>query len=248
MTDFLKKQIQVYPPAFLASCKVLKPFFLNNWILLLVVFLVSEGLIQHFTQMKLSTRHAMSVNYIAFIGEAFTALFHVIFFTFLVAQKVSEISDGSPRENLARFALRHIWPYTLESIRALAKALLWSILFLIPGLFFYTRYFFVPFVVLKDPEYQLGQVDALKRSNDLIKGMTGTLFLLLVALLSLEILRQSLRELFLFSEPHVIYGVAFVFEFLFIFSNILLFQIYRLRIRGLSESRPEQLPQENAKD
>lgn len=56
----------------------------------------------------------------------------------------------------------------IESLRSWGQALFWSLLLIVPGLIRYLQLIFVPFVVLLDPQYQEGKVDALSRSAALV--------------------------------------------------------------------------------
>ncbi len=77
------------------------------------------------------------------------------------------------------------WPLTVESMRALGKVLLWSFL-IIPGLQWYVRYFLVPLVVLLEPEFKKGKIDALKLSEFLTQGFAWKVagFILMTMLVS----------------------------------------------------------------
>lgn len=63
----------------------------------------------------------------------------------------------------------------IELMRAWGKSMLWSFLFLVPGILAFIRYLFVPFVVCLDPLYPQGQREALQRSWSLSKGRLGRL-------------------------------------------------------------------------
>ncbi len=57
----------------------------------------------------------------------------------------------------------------IESLRALGKTFSWSFLFIFPGLYKWVCYTFVPFVVMFDPDYQSGRVDALESSTQKVR-------------------------------------------------------------------------------
>jgi hypothetical protein len=57
----------------------------------------------------------------------------------------------------------------IESVRSLARMLRWFPLFIIPGIVKFIRLTFVPYVVADDPVYHEGSVDALDRSEALVK-------------------------------------------------------------------------------
>ena len=64
----------------------------------------------------------------------------------------------------------------IELMRAWGKSMMWSFLFIIPGVVRFVQYLFVPFVVCLDPLYQLGERDALAQSRKLSRGRMGRLF------------------------------------------------------------------------
>ncbi len=61
-------------------------------------------------------------------------------------------------------------PLTVETLRSMGRILLWSLLLVLPGLYYYMRYTFVPLVVVLSPAYRDGKVDALKLSDFLTRG------------------------------------------------------------------------------
>ena len=69
-----------------------------------------------------------------------------------------------PRESALRVARVHFGFLVKEEMRALGKSMLWGLLLVIPGAIRFFQLIFVSYVVLLDPEYQKGEVDALQRS------------------------------------------------------------------------------------
>lgn len=71
--------------------------------------------------------------------------------------------------------LSHTWKQDLnllfiEQFRAMGQVLLWSLLLIVPGLIRLAQLSLVPFVVLLDPKYKAGQLDALKTSTRVFKA------------------------------------------------------------------------------
>lgn len=66
--------------------------------------------------------------------------------------------------------LTKISDYTREWLRGIGVASLWMFVLLLPGLFRWADYLFLPFVCFFDPEYQKGCVDALKKSRIVARG------------------------------------------------------------------------------
>jgi hypothetical protein len=133
-----------------------------------------------------------------------------------------------------RQTLPHARPFMqvlIEEIRVLG-AILWRLpLLIVPALFQYVRLAFVPFIVILDPAYARGEVDALAASRRLSRGK----FLLLGATVLISFtLPWILDELAqgdsgsIWSEP--LKGVASTTLSLFIniASGLFLFSLYRL--------------------
>lgn len=81
-------------------------------------------------------------------------------------------------ESVLHFFKTYFEQGMIEQMRSWGKAMLWSFLLIIPGIVKFVQYLFVPFVVVFDPSYQKGEVDALKRSQQLARGSFIRLFLL----------------------------------------------------------------------
>ena len=69
-----------------------------------------------------------------------------------------------PGESPFSVARQHFGYLVKEEMRALGKSMLWGLLFLLPGAIRFFQLIFVSYVVLLDPSYQKGEVDALQRS------------------------------------------------------------------------------------
>lgn len=72
--------------------------------------------------------------------------------------------------------------YLIEGLRSWGKILLGFLFFILPGAILFFRYMLVPFVVVFDPEYDKGSVDALERSRDLCNALKLPQWLTLIAL------------------------------------------------------------------
>lgn len=111
----------------------------------------------------------------------------------------------------------------LEQMRAWGKSMLWSLAFLLPGLFQFFRLVFVPFIVCFDPEYKMGTVDALERSRELSRGK---LFLIIKLFILFAVALPALLTLvdeykLLWKTPLAALAICFVemiFNFCFVFA------------------------------
>lgn len=114
------------------------------------------------------------------------------------------------------------------------KAYLLAIIALAPAGFYYLKYTFVPYIVLADPNYEKGTIDALKHSYQLMSGLMIFTLVFFVFISVFDGLRSGFREEYtLLSSPITALIIYLPFELLAIFSNILLFQIYRLKEESL---------------
>lgn len=74
----------------------------------------------------------------------------------------------------------------IEIMRSWGSAMLWSLVFIFPGLIRWIQYLLVPFIVCFDPGYQRGEKDALKSARSRSRGqmlkLSGIFLLFSVAL------------------------------------------------------------------
>jgi len=69
------------------------------------------------------------------------------------------------QQNLVAYFTAHLSWLVKEQLRALGKMLSWSLLLIVPGIFKFLEFVMLPFVVCLSPNYQRGEVDALKVSG-----------------------------------------------------------------------------------
>ncbi len=137
------------------------------------------------------------------------------------AGKVSEAGVSFLRKNL-RLNL-------IEEMRAWGNSMLWSFLFLIPGLLRFIRYLLLPFVVCFDQQYLRGEQDALKRTREISRGQLGRLtlvFLFFAVVVPLALSALDEWKL-VWSTPLPALGICFLemlFNLLFI---LCLWKIYQ---------------------
>lgn len=104
-----------------------------------------------------------------------------------------------------------------------------------PFVYYYIAYFFVGYVVLTDPEYEAGKVNPLKRSVQVAKGFVFILILISIVLYMIDAQRTQLRQNLTIERLPVLILATLIFELITIYSNILLFEIYRLKIAFLKK-------------
>lgn len=96
--------------------------------------------------------------------------------------------SGNLTNVAANFIYRNPKYFVIENLRALGKVLLWALLLVVPGVVQFIGLVFTPFVVLLNPRYAEGGIDALETSIKIAKQNKGKLlfwFLMFVILLPL---------------------------------------------------------------
>ena len=100
-------------------------------------------------------------------------------------------------------------------------------LFVIPGLIFWVQLTFVPYVVMFDPEFKSGTVDALERSKLLVKGhfwrITGILILCLLLSMVPEFWLGAIKPL---DNPLLFAFLFLVGMVLDLYGDVVVFCVY----------------------
>lgn len=216
--------------------QLLAPIFERSWFILLATHIGCEISHQYFTFItKRLAEHSSTAQIPATLGDICVSLIEFVVLIMLIPQRVIELDHHRPAGSFWEFTFKHTKDVSVESIRSLAVSLLWFFLLIVPGVVKYVRYFFVPYVVVADPDYQKGQIDALEESERLVKGISWPLFIVIVILTVVEFQQQSLREKHLFiSAPFwsMIENVGF-FAVNY-YTNVWLFVLYQQRVKKLA--------------
>lgn len=95
----------------------------------------------------------------------------------------------------ARFVWREFEQLLIEFLRSWGKTLNWSFLFILPGIWKWLCYTFVPFVVLFSKKYERGEVDALEQSSSVFRTSWGkTLIFVIVFSIAIPLMITSLFD------------------------------------------------------
>jgi hypothetical protein len=95
--------------------------------------------------------------------------------------------------------LQHGAQVTKEILRSAGKSISWGLLLIVPGVVRFIQFSFVCFVVLLDPEYELGKRDALKQSTQLVnRSFFQVLGVLILFSIVFPVLLTSFDEYTLF--------------------------------------------------
>lgn len=168
----------------------------------------------------LESIRALAICLLWFVGGAIVALILGFIFQLTGLLDMESLQTGSG----------------VEAILSQPLALLLALIALGPLFFFYIRYFFVGYVVLTDPDYEAGKVNPLRRSAQVLKYLMIPMIVILLVFTGIDLERSNLREQLSLAEfPLRGFLVAILFELATIYANILLFEIYRLKIFVLTK-------------
>jgi hypothetical protein len=130
-----------------------------------------------------------------------------------------------------------------ENIRSTGKVLLWSLLFVLPGVYRFTQFFFVTPVCLFNKNYQLGLADALSHSKSIGQGQLSKVFLILfLFFVVVPVGLLGFDSKTVFEENNMTWALIFgVLEYLiqFLFAFVLI--NFYLKLEGKYESHLQSL-------
>lgn len=164
------------------------PFLRSSLGVLLPLWILAEVTDQYFALAAKLALRGSPEHWMAQVGQLATAVTVSFVVILLLPVRLKDWQDGTrPYRSWTKIAHDYTWPLFVEGLRMTAYVILWSVAFVIPGIYKQVRYLFVPFVVLLDPHYQKGEVDALERSAELTKGVFGWLLGLFLISFAAEI-------------------------------------------------------------
>jgi hypothetical protein len=214
-----------FKPAFEFTLYLLKTSW--YWILAFHLFFFSAA--KYFEQLAELNSMSSQMVILCRLTQMLCGLTVSLFLALLIPGRFQDWKTGSPPRSLGLLIKKYTVPLTLEGIRVFVKVLLWSLLFVLPGIFQYWRLSLVPFIVMLNPDYDKGRLDALKHSHNLIRGHDFGWVLTLVFLALLD----SLFEIFnaivhLPPAIEVQLTISLLFLPLSLYSYALLVQLYAL--------------------
>ena len=204
------------------------------------IFLVSLGL-SHMFYLQLNLMRAMgSDGMLQKLGVMCIEMLQSSLLILIVPIRVNDRLKGQKPSRLVPLFIHFAWPLTIEGVRVLGQVMLWSLLFLIPGIVRFLRFILVPFVVLLDSKYQKEEVDALQQSSDLVKGHKLGLFVLVLFTFAFDFGFEIVTHFYGISEfPVWVVGFSLGRYLLNIFFYCLVFEVYRSLNQKLKASRLE---------
>ncbi|MGZ3743396.1 MAG: hypothetical protein ACXWRE_06795 [Pseudobdellovibrionaceae bacterium] len=132
-------------------------------------------------------------------------------------------------KGLWEYIQKHLNQMSIEVLRSWGKTLLWSLLFILPGLWKYLEYTMIPFVVTLSQAYERGEEDSLMASARVVRG---NLFKILAIILVFHLFFPSILTV-LFDEYRLVWHtpvqalvLTLIDVYLFVFSTQLLMGIF----------------------
>lgn len=137
-------------------------------------------------------------------------------------------------DNLGEFLKKNLNQMYIETLRSWGKSLLWSLLFVLPGLWKFLMYSMVPYVVTGSKVYQDGNIDALKASTDIVKKhWFKVLVVFFVFHVFIPVLLSTLFDSYrvLWNTPVLSLILSGLDTYLLLLSTHILFIIFRSEVR-----------------
>ena len=212
------------------------PFLKKHWAEIVGFTLGCLFLEQFFRTLSIHAQNLGHVNYGAEAGKALTGLFLLVIFSIQIPLRSMQDDGELEPMSFWRFSQKHSKAYALEGLVALGLILLGAIAFVIPALIIQVAITFFPFVIFCDPRYYNSDLNALKESYRLMKGLIilGTIFGVISLAAQLWIL-QTTERILVYETPvqWVLYAIGVILSSVYI--CLLLYRLYRVRIVSLAE-------------
>lgn len=152
---------------FAENLKVFKKVFLP----LFALVILSSNIDQYLNlKMENALRDPAGVQsqviYYGFFSILSSILFPVLLMS-IILYALNNLQDIE--KSLEDFWSKNLNQMYIETLRSWGKTLLWSLLFILPGIWKYIELSLVPFVVTSSKDYDEGKVDALKASARIVR-------------------------------------------------------------------------------
>jgi hypothetical protein len=108
-------------------------------------------------------------GFLSLIFSLFFPLILILLCLWALKPTASAMTERATRRQVSHFFKHNFPQLVIETLRSWGKILLWSLLFIIPGVIKYVVYVLVPFIVATSPAYDRGELDALQTSTRLVK-------------------------------------------------------------------------------
>lgn len=116
----------------------------------------------------------------------------------------------------------------IENLRAFGKAMTWGLCFILPGIVRFIQFSFVNFVVILDPDYSVGKIDALKKSVSISNQRFFKVFgIFLLTSILVPVMTSAFDEYSVLTQTPISAFLLVLLEvLLFILLNLLLLKVW----------------------
>ena len=161
----------------------------------------------------------------------FMSILSSIFFpVILMTTALFAMKTMQSQQSLQDFFGKYINQVFIETLRSWGKTLLWSLLFILPGIWKYFEYIMVPFVVTGSERYDQGKIDALKSSSYVFRRHWLKIFAILFLFhLFIPLIVTSLFDSYriIWKTPVASLLLSLLDTYLILLSTQLLFNVFQ---------------------
>lgn len=141
----------------------------SSFVLIFMAMLIYRIFDQYLTkQIELIIRSQDGIQPTIWIWAGLSLMASIVFPTVTTIISAYALKYNSLKK-MTSFFNQHIELSILETMRAWGMSFLWGLLFIIPGLIKMSYYYLTIFIVLFNPDYAAGKVDALQESANVSK-------------------------------------------------------------------------------
>lgn len=204
---------------------------LKLFLIPIILFFWISSIFEHFLVKKIEgVVNSSDPSTATLIGYASLHLLNGIIFptliTLLALSYLRNKKNGSPQYQIEGSPSNQLF---IETLRSWGKTTWWFLALILPGLYKFISYSYVPIIVYLDPEYDKGAVDALEASEaSFRKNWLATCFIFVAFYLVFPIMLSSILDSYKdFNETPMLALLVSVFNgSLSLFAFLLLAEIY----------------------
>lgn len=201
---------------------------------LFLLVVLSNGIDQYLNiQVEAALQNPLGANTQAYFFGFLSILSSVVFPILLILTALYAMISTKPWGNLLAFFRNFLKQIFIETLRAWGKVLLWSLLFIIPGIWKYLELCLVPFVVTSSEAYAEGKLDALQASRAVfLRHWRKILGILFVFHFFLPLILTSFFDSYqlLWKTPLASLALSLLDTYLILVSTQLLFNVFQSEV------------------
>lgn len=228
MTQIPFQDVNIQVNFFAENLKVFKKVFLPLFALVVLSSTVDRYLSLLLENTLNNPDGAQQQTYfIGFLSIISSIFFPVLLITLALFALCS--LDNQKKVSFGAFLHKNLNLIFIETLRSWGKTLLWSLLFILPGLWKFIEYSLVPLVVTTSKDYDEGKVDALEASGKIVRKngfkITG-LFILFHLFIPLVMSAAFDAYSLIWKTPISSLFLSAIDTYLLLFSTHILFKIF----------------------